>query len=1028
MKPTLSQPVDPRRAAELRAELLARREAFLAGWHPADEGPDAALTWIAGRYVEAILARLNQAPDKNRTAFLSLMGIERIAAQAARVPVVFELSGQAADLTLPAGSRLSAPPPPESSDEIVFETERAAGLAAAKLTQVVSLWPGRDQWLDHSADRAAGRPFKLFDKQLLADTPHALYLAHDRLLALKGKVRVEVRIELAEPSSVPLTLLWEYWDGAVWRGFAGMRPECGESGPKADSTRGLTRSGRILLSADCAETAKRDVGGIEAFWIRGRLTGPLPPDPARTLPVIDQVRLGVEVESPLADNPPAHDDGVALEKALAGTQPLDTSKAFYPLGQAPKPGDAFYLKSDEVLGKTGAHVTLRVVIAATAAAKVTPAPTAPPPPPDLRWEYWDGTVWRALALTAEPVVKDKPVETLRGPGILRFLVPEDLQPNQVNGEDGRFLRARLANGGYFTSAEVKVDSTTFTVVLPDPPAVAEMRLGYHWLDGPHPAEHVLAENDFRFTDRTEDATWPGRVFPPFELVGGGSPALYLGFDRKLPVDRLSLFFDVVEERETRGPALVWSFWDGIAWQRLPAEDETASLRVPGMVSVIGPQEGAPLARFGTPLHWLRAELAEDGPPGAPTLQGLHPNAVWAWQWQTLTNERIGRASGAPHQVLTLARIPVLGEVGEERIEVRELAGPRAEVEWRLVAREVLGGGERTLRDLEDLLGSEGPANDVALGDVRLRRDRNKKVTEVWVRWQGRRDLLRSGPADRHYALDRTRGRLLFGDGRQGRVPPEGAEVLAVRYRTGGGAQGNVATGAVSRLLAGVPGVQKVFNPHPAEGGADAEGPADLSTRGPRTLAHRGRALSPADYETMAREASAAVALAQALPARDPAGRPRPGWVTLLLLPRGADPRPWPSFGLRERVRRYVEERCPADLAAPHHLYVTGPLYLPVDVTATVAPVDPARAGEVEQQARTALATFLHPLAGGPEGRGWTPGREVCLSDVAALLERVSGVDSVRELALLLDGQLQGEHVPVPVDHLPVAGTLRIQVI
>ena len=40
---------------------------------------------------------------------------------------------------------------------------------------------------------------------------------------------------------------------------------------------------------------------------------------------------------------------------------------------------------------------------------------------------------------------------------------------------------------------------------------------------------------------------------------------------------------------------------------------------------------APLARFGTPLHWLRGRLKEDGPPNETPVNGIFPNAVWALQ-------------------------------------------------------------------------------------------------------------------------------------------------------------------------------------------------------------------------------------------------------------------------------------------------------------------------------------------------------------------------------------------------------------
>ena len=51
----------------------------------------------------------------------------------------------------------------------------------------------------------------------------------------------------------------------------------------------------------------------------------------------------------------------------------------------------------------------------------------------------------------------------------------------------------------------------------------------------------------------------------------------------------------------------------------------------------------------------------------------------------------------------------------------------------------------------------------------------------------------------------------------------------------------------------------------------------------------------------------------------------------------------------------------------------------------ISPRDPAEAGSVEKAARAAIESFLHPLRGGPERRGWEMGRGVYLSDLAAVL-------------------------------------------
>ena len=131
----------------------------------------------------------------------------------------------------------------------------------------------------------------------------------------------------------------------------------------------------------------------------------------------------------------------------------------------------------------------------------------------------------------------------------------------------------------------------------------------------------------------------------------------------------------------------------------------------------------------------------------------------------------------------------------------------------------------------------------------------------------------------------------------------------------------------------------------------------------------------------------------------------------------------PSWILRERVRSFLEARTPA--TARRHVAVIPPVFLPVGVDAVLSPVDGSAAGDVVDAARAALARFLHPLTGGPDGAGWPFSRDVYLSDVAALLERVPGLDYVETLALSVDGVLAAERLPVPADRLVVAGVLRL---
>jgi hypothetical protein len=1050
--PIRAPALDPRDAYALAREALVRRSGYLPGWLGTIEDddpdrlprvPDAAYLWILARYVETLLRRLDQAPEKNRLAFLETLGIELIPAQPARAPVVFRTSPDAPDHHLPAGTRLMAPPPPESSEQVSFEVERGAGLAAAQLRQVFSLWPGRDQYIDHTPVLAEGPalyPFRLSD---LRDTAHHLYVAHERLLELNGHAAVDVELELVAPASERLDLVWEYWDGKVWRGFSGAHPLCGER-ERVDGTDGLLRSGVVRVRSECAESQPTVVAGIESSWIRGRVSERILPGSPIRLPEVAGVRLRTRVERPLAcaaeplgPSPDEVGPGLHPDTAIADGAPVDLSAPFYPMGEQPGPGSTFYFALDEAFGRPGAEVTICLTRAETPQDHLEVATEAGSAGTVLShlvaWEYWDGSEWRPLIDPYEntPVAETDPRDFTED-GVVRFTIPDAIRRTEVDGEEAFWLRVRLLSGGFgFTQRVTWLDTSDeanpvrheFTYVVTRPPALRDLRVGYVWQDGPHEAEHVVTYNDFQYEDRTDEARWEGATFRPFRPVRDITPGFYLGFDRRLPVSRLGILFDIVEPSDAPSrPELVWEYWNGSRWSRLAVEDGTRDLGVTGILSFIGPGDSVALARFGEPLHWVRGRLKEDGPPGTPEITGVHPNAVWAVQRETITDEPLGTSDGLPNQVATFPRAPVLAG---ERIEVLELEGARANVEWRVLAAELFEGDLRRVRELEEGIQEEGPAIELADADLRLVRDRERKVVEAWVRWEGRRHLHASGPNDRHYTIERGRGRVRFGDGIRGRIPPEDAQILGRLYRSGGGRRGNVPARAITQAAAGLGGVEELFNPLPGSGGAESETLRRVASRGARTIRHRGRAVRGLDYETMAKEASAAVAVARAIPLRDPAGRHTPGWVTLLVIPESSDTRPWPSFQLREQVRRYISERAGPHAGSTLRLHVAGPTYYPVDVRAEIVPRDADLASAVEEATRTAVERFLHPLRGGPAGEGWTMGRDVFLSDLAAELERVQGVDHLRELSLLAEEIPQGERLRVPEGQVVAAGNIAI---
>lgn len=276
---------------------------------------------------------------------------------------------------------------------------------------------------------------------------------------------------------------------------------------------------------------------------------------------------------------------------------------------------------------------------------------------------------------------------------------------------------------------------------------------------------------------------------------------------------------------------------------------------------------------------------------------------------------------------------------------------------------------------------------------------------VWTPWT----LVEDPPADATtvYWADPVTGEIRFG-GRDathpddvGDVPPAGAEIRATYRYVAAGKAGNVdaeqVTGVVTDPRGPTLSVTAV-NPWAADGGVDEEPLAETLRHAPERLVVRDRAVTVEDYEALVPQASDDVRIWRCLPPRlrvvdDPAtawkfgGVNRsPGVVNVIVVPdQGPDvARPRPTPELVRAVRAHLDRR--RDLLA--QVEVIGPRYLPVVVTAEVrlwprgsATEMDALTKKVKDDVLAAVARFLHPVHGGPDGTGWRIGQAVFSSDV-----------------------------------------------
>lgn len=311
----------------------------------------------------------------------------------------------------------------------------------------------------------------------------------------------------------------------------------------------------------------------------------------------------------------------------------------------------------------------------------------------------------------------------------------------------------------------------------------------------------------------------------------------------------------------------------------------------------------------------------------------------------------------------------------------------------------------------------------------------------WRDWKAVGDFDASGPADPHFRIDTENGRILFGDGINGDIPANlGNEYLKelrlIGYRVGGGEAGNVLPGAIDRVQSGFSGYDllSVENHRSAAEGSEPETSAEAQTRARKDLKIRNRALTSADFETLAlRTPGVQVARAKAIPLFSPnlVGYPHKrseANVTVVVVPLSESIRPMPSPGFLETVCRYLEQR----RLVTTRVHVIAPQYVRLSVRARALLEKGFQDTATSQRIVLALQAFLHPLSGGPNGSGWPFGRTVYRSEIYQVIESVEGVDCAQNVVMSAEGEdisrdRQG-NILIPPQSLVYYGDIQIEIL
>ncbi|GJD23633.1 hypothetical protein RIVM261_085890 [Rivularia sp. IAM M-261] len=515
-------------------------------------------------------------------------------------------------------------------------------------------------------------------------------------------------------------------------------------------------------------------------------------------------------------------------------------------------------------------------------------------------------------------------------------------------------------------------------------------------------------------NRQSNSFWEGSEQPIFEEEPSPGNCFYLVVNSDDPLDGNVLEITVQGASATptginpNQPPRRWEAWDGEKWQDVllkEADDKTRGFSFYEIAQQgSNPEQGTevrlhlpqswPVTNFVSYRgRWIRCVLTpldtnNSGYNRPPRIVGVGVRSVGATvrasQSYVIKDERLGISNGKPGQTFQLQQPPILERRDSEYIIVIPPGGlPQR---WQEVRDFADSNSECLHYTIDSCSGT------VQFGPLIREPSQLKSQTEVRVRIQQPR------PEDTFVQTSTIENNIL--QHQYGAVPPRGAEIRMVTYRTGGGREGNVQAQSLQFLKSAVPYVDSVINHFGAINGADAESLEQAVIKAPRILRSRDRAVTVEDFEVLTQTAGeGAVARVRCLPADMTR---QAGTVGLLIVPnyntdgitqgQGLSPDKFDlSPALQEQIKRYLDERkllgIQVQLQQPEYVGVS----VQTEIALEPAYDNPLARDEILRAIRVSLYKYLNPLTGGIEGKGWAFGRPLYESDIVALLQQSHGV-------------------------------------
>jgi len=194
-------------------------------------------------------------------------------------------------------------------------------------------------------------------------------------------------------------------------------------------------------------------------------------------------------------------------------------------------------------------------------------------------------------------------------------------------------------------------------------------------------------------------------------------------------------------------------------------------------------------------------------------------------------------------------------------------------------------------------------------------------------------------------------------------------------------------------------VRGIVNPLPTVGGCEQESVADAMERVRKSISHRNRAVSAADYENLAREALPNIIRCKCFPNTNDKDMKEYGSTALVILDNDYSAESNHFKEIQKTATRYIAERSAPQLAAPKRLYILPPLMIRMHVKLLYTTDGFDFIFGVNNEIEERLARFLNPIHGNFNGNGWEIGVIPTVSQIANCVKGIEHLLIINKLVV-----------------------------